>query len=273
MKLKVMTYNIASGRYYANDSDFTPEGGSVVDLSKSAEVIRRVSPDVCGINEINDYLPEYLLNRNLTGTAADQTAYLAEASDLQNSCFGKAIHFSGRGDYGNSVLSKHAVLEAGVIPIPDPEVFDENCYYETRGITKVKLDIAGGITVLQVHVGLAVAESQNAVVTLCDEIDRTEGPLILMGDFNMCPSNFLLDRIRRRLTEALPEGEGYVHTFPSWPGDADIPADCRNHPRCKLDYIFVSRHFKVLDCRVLPSRVSDHMPMIADLEILENAFY
>lgn len=267
MKLTVMTYNVASGRYYANDCDITPEGGTVVvDLEKHAQVIREVSPDICGVNEINHYLPEYPLSKGLD-TPADQTAYFAEHSGLGHGYFGKAIHFQGRGDYGNAVLSKAPVLEADAVPIPDPEVYDENRYYETRGITRVKLDIAGGITVLQVHVGLAVAESQNAVVTLCRLIDETPGPLILMGDFNMCPGNFLLDRIRSRMTEMVPEGEGYVHTFPSWTHDAALPAALKNHPYCKLDYIFVSRHFKPLSCSVHRVRVSDHMPMIAQLEL------
>lgn len=270
MELKVMTYNIASGRYYANDRDVTPEGSAPVDLSKCAEVIRREQPDICGINEINDYLPGYLASKNISGTPNDQTAFLTESTGLENGCFGRAIHFSGRGDYGNSVLSRYAVLEAGVIPIPDPDVFDEDRYYETRGITKVKLDIAGGVTVMQVHVGLAVAESQNAVVTLCKEIDHTEGPLILMGDFNMRPGNFLLDRIRQRLTEVLPEGEGYVHTFPSWSHDAQLAPELKHHPYCKLDYIFVSNHFRAEACRVLPVRVSDHMPMVASLCLKEE---
>lgn len=267
MLLKLMTYNIASGRYYANDADITPVGGSVVDLSKHAQVIRDAAPDLCGLNEINSYFPAYLAEHQVTGTHADQTGYLAETSGLPHHFFGKAIQFGSRGDYGNAVISKYPVLEAEAVPIPNPDVFDENRYYETRGIAKVKLDIAGGVTVLQVHVGLAVAESQNAVVKLCELIDSTEGPLILMGDFNMCPGNFLLDRIRQRMTEVLPEGEGYVHTFPSWTHDAKLPGDLSAHPYCKLDYIFVSHHFKPVSCRVEQVRVSDHMPMTAVVEL------
>ena len=61
MQLNVMTYNIASGRYYRNDADFTPNGSTrVVDLSKCADVIREIDPDFCGINEINHYKDEYV---------------------------------------------------------------------------------------------------------------------------------------------------------------------------------------------------------------------
>lgn len=267
MKLDIMTYNIASGRCYTRDEDVNELGGAVVKLNACADVIREVSPDICGINEINDYFPDYPGKMGYTGTCPDQTAFLVEHTGLRHSYFGKAIRFDGRGDYGNSVLSKYPITDGCVVGIPDPAFFDEDAYYETRGITKVKLDIAGGITVLQTHVGLATSEKQNAVVQLCKVIDETERPVILMGDFNMCPDNFLLDMLRQRLTEVKPVGEGYIHTFPSWTHDAKIPPNIRDHPYCKIDYIFVSEHFRILDCRVLQRRVSDHMPMVAALEI------
>ena len=267
MKLHIMTYNIASGRCYKNDEDITPEGGSIVDLDACAEVIREVSPDLCGLNEINCYEQDFLARVNYRNTAADQTSYLAENTGLSHGFFGKAIHFDGRGGYGNAVISKYPMLETVDIGIPDPEVRDEDAYYETRGITKAKVDIAGGITVLQIHVGLADAEKRNAVETLCRVIDETEGPLILMGDFNMYPDHPLLERLRSRLTDVLPDGEGFVRTFPSWSHDAKIPENIRDHPYCKIDYIFVTEHFKKLSCHVIQTRASDHMPMAAELEI------
>lgn len=270
MVLNVMTYNVASGRYYANDRDLKGTGRIPVDLSKSAGVIRELAPDICGINEINRFVPGYLEEKGITGTAADQPRELARMVGMDYVCFGKAIYLQGSQDYGNAVLSRIPITRWDVIPIPDPVYRDENRYYETRSITRAELDVPGGVTVLQVHVGLAVSESQNAVVTLCRILDETPGPLILMGDFNMCPDNFLLDRLRARLTEVIPEGEGYVHSFPSWTHEADIKPELKYHPYCKLDYIFVSRHFRALDCRVVPARVSDHMPMIARLELVDT---
>ena len=267
MKLKIMTYNIASGRCYADNSKISAEGGAETRLDACAEVIRGVNPDFCGLNEINDYIPGYVESVGHFQNAADQAGYLAAFTGLEYHFFGKAISLEGRGNYGNAVIARHMILEEETIGIPDPKRFDENAYYETRGITKVKLDIAEGITVLQVHVGLATAEKQNAVVELCRIIDETDGPLVLMGDFNMCPDNFLLDRLRQRLKEILPEGEGYVHTFPSWTHEDALPESMRRHPYCKLDYIFVSNHFKPLHCQVLKTRASDHMPMVAELEI------
>ncbi len=266
MKLNIMTYNVASGRYYKNDADINEHGGAITDLSKCAEVIKDVNPDFCGINEINEYEKQYVDKYNLN-CACDQTKFLAEFTGLSNHYFGKAIHFDNRGDYGNAVISKYPILSSEVIGIPDPEIKDEEGYYETRGIAKVKLDIAGGITVLQVHVGLTVAESQNAINTLCRVIDETEGPIILMGDFNMRPSNVLFNKITERLTAITPDGEGYQHTFPSWTHDANIAENLKNYRYCKIDHIFVSKEFKKISCNVHKVRVSDHMPLVATLEI------
>lgn len=175
MQLRIMTYNIASGRCYKDDAAITPEGGAPVDLSQCGDVIQRVSPDLCGLNEINVYLQSYLDSNRITGTPTDQPRYLADYTGLSHHFFGKAICWEPRGEYGNAVISKFPVLEAESVSIPDPEFYDEpDKYYETRAIAKVKLDIAGGITVMQIHVGLAVSEAQNAVVTLCRLIDEVK---------------------------------------------------------------------------------------------------
>lgn len=38
-----------------------------------------------------------------------------------------------------------------------------------------------------------------------------------------------------------------------------------HRPLLRIDHLFASRHFRVLQCRVLPSRASDHRPVVADL--------
>ena len=98
MQLRIMTYNIASGRCYKDDAAITPEVGAPVDLSQCADVIQRVSPDLCGLNEINVYLQSYLDNQQLTGTPTDQPRYLAENTGLPYHFFGKAICWEPRGE-------------------------------------------------------------------------------------------------------------------------------------------------------------------------------
>jgi len=158
MKIKVMTYNVASGRCYDDTSKLVSHGGAPQDLTKCASIIKNISPDICGINETNHYMSNSQPIKN-------QPEFLAEYTGLRNCVFGKAITLkqSGGRDYGNAVITKYPIITAEVISIPDPEIKDENKYYETRSITKTKIDLAGGITVLQTHMGLAISEAKNAV--------------------------------------------------------------------------------------------------------------
>lgn len=256
MKIRVMTYNIASCRNY---EEVDEKGNAKASKpERVADVIREISPDVCGLNEVSHF------SRN-SCESDTQTPYLAKATGLENHFFGYAVHLTYANetynkDYGNAVISKHPIVEGAILPIPDPVIKDENAYYETRSITKAKIDLAGGITVLQTHMGLAIAESKNATLEILKALDEIDGPVILMGDFNMRPSNPLIDMLRERLFDTALIRDEYFKTYPSYK---------LNYTPAKLDYIFVSKHFKVLDLQVPQTSVSDHLPYYVDLEIGE----
>ncbi len=252
MKLKIMTYNVASGRCYFN-ADGKGEN-TYRDITECAKVIKAENPVFCGINEINCFLDG--------SENACQPKHLSELTGLENYYFGKAIYLEvgSKRDYGNAVLSSVPILSSEVIPVPNPERFDEKAYYEQRSLTKVKLDIAGGITVFQIHFGLSIAEHQNAVTTIAKAIDETEGPIVLMGDFNIRPSDFLHKILRERLNDTADIlGDKYLKTYPSYNEDG--------YPDCKIDYIYVSDHFKTLSLKTVDTKASDHLPLIAEVEI------
>lgn len=253
MKLKIMTYNIASGHTFEHvKSAEEASGRQPYDLSKCAGVIASIAPDICGMNEVDNYMSR-------SGWVS-QTEQIGEHTGMKG-FFGKAISFDSepKGEYGNAVLSKFPILEAEAISIPDPERKDEHAYYETRGVTRVKLDVNGTpVTVLQTHFGLAISEQQNAQMTLLKLLDQTEGPVILMGDFNIRPNNFLLNPIRERLQDTAALADGYFKTFPSCPS---------NYPDCKIDYVFVSSHFKPLRLEIPQTKASDHLPYVVEVEL------
>ena len=179
-----------------------------------------------------------------------------------NPFFGKSISFAWDdpdSGYGNAVLSKFPIVETEVVPIPDPEIKDEEAYYETRSVSRVKINVNGtAVTVLQTHFGLAVSEQQNAQQTILKLLDTISGPVILMGDFNIRPNNFLLDPIRERLMDTAFLREGYFKTFPSYFCD---------YPDCKIDYVFVSKHFKAVSLDVVQTLASDHLPYAVEVEL------
>ena len=145
-------------------------------------------------------------------------------------------------------------MKAETIGIPDPEVKDEDAYYETRCVLKALLDIDGTpTTVLVVHVGLAKAEARNAIATLRSILEEVTGPVVLMGDFNLEPHDPILAPIFEIMDDTADKLEGCKLSFPS------------NESRIKIDYIF-TRNLTCTRAQIPQMVVSDHCPYIADFE-------
>lgn len=249
MQLTIMTYNICSGHHFEEKAGYKPGLPSPYDLSRCAKVISDIAPDICGLNEVDNFAER-------TGFIS-QTEYVSQAVGM-NGFFGKALDFS-KGEYGNAVLSRFPILETEVISIPDPQIHDEPAYYESRSVTRAVVDTGDAqITVLQTHFGLAISEQQNAQQTLLQILDKESGPVILMGDFNIRPDNRLLDPIRERLIDTAFLQPGYFKTFPSYP---------TNYPDCKIDYVFVSKHFTPRALQIPQVRASDHMPYVVEVSL------
>jgi len=255
MKLKFMTYNIASGRVFDRPMPEDKKYKTYLDLNRCIEVIKEVNPDFLGLNEINEDEKRF--------GCKSQPEEIAKGAGFEHFYFGKAISFpfSPDGAYGNAQCSHFPFVSTSTVHIPDPERPDEEAYYEHRAIVKNVIELPDGrrLCVMQVHVGLAIGEHQNAVLKLCEEIDSAECPVVLMGDFNMRPYDFLMDRIRERLVSAAEAtGNKYIKTFPSNP---ELPSK-----PIKIDYIFVSPSIKVNAVGTFDSMASDHLPLWAELE-------
>ncbi len=250
-----MTYNICSGHHYEKEDGYTPMPSVTgpYDLPRCTKVIKGLSPDICGLNEVDNFMDR---SGNIS-----QTDFIAENAGMKG-VFGKAISFSfdPKGAYGNAVLSRFPIIKADTVAIPDPEIRDENAWYETRSILRAVLDVEGKeVVVLQTHFGLPVSEKQNAVTTLVKVLDELgDVPVILMGDFNIRPNDFLLKPIRERLFDTASLREGYFRTWPSYETDKAV--------KCKIDYVFLSRHFKPVLLEIPETCASDHLPYVVEAE-------
>jgi len=246
MKLKVMTYNICSGRDF---SIFTPENPNyaemVVDATHAARTMAKYAPDIIGVNEVR--------GKGKTPDFQEEAQQMGEALGFHY-FFGPAINFEN-GPYGNALLSRFPILKAEIIPIPDPVVKDEDEYYETRDIIKAELDVPGGLTVFVSHFGLAKSERRNAVATLLEALKDVKGNVIFMGDLNMdpdCPILAPVFDVLKDTSAILPE---HPLTF-TW-----------YKPELRIDYIFTSENIKTLSAESPYEKTSDHQPYIAEIEL------
>ena len=232
--MKIMTFNTQHCLNYLEQK---------IDFAVMAKAILDCGADIVGLNEMRDQ-----------GTHRDYTPQvdtLSALTGLPYFFFAKAIEFTGKGPYGNGLLSRYPILEAESIPIPDPEPRKYDGYYETRCVLKARLE--GGITVLACHFGLNPDEQENAVATICQHL--VDEKCILMGDFNVLPEDPVLDPIRARMKDT---ADLFGHPLLSFPSDA---------PDRKIDYIFVSKDVEVLTADIPAIVASDHRPHTAEITI------
>lgn len=252
MKLKIMTYNIAGGRDYTS-----PDAKKPFHPEACVSVIRKIAPDICGLNEVDYKLPRSG-RMKLAEYIGNELGY--------ESRFAPAVTW-GPGTYGNGFVSRHPIVEFEIFPIQDPEDKSEPVYYEPRVILHAAVDFSGTIADIYVsHFGLAKTEQESAVKTLVGILKEASRPTILMGDFNVTPDNPVLDPIRALMTDTFDvfpdKNASTIFTFPSSP-----EADSNPNANRKIDYIFVSNDIRVNSVEVPETRESDHKPYIANIEL------
>ena len=233
MKLKVMTYNIASGHNLARERD----------LKFAASVVNQVQPDFLTVNEVRC---------NTTDVPIHQGYELGRLTGYYP-LFGKSIDICG-GEYGNAFLTRWPLIEHEVVHIPD-RTSDERAYFEHRTILRAVVEKEGRrITVLSTHFGLAMVEHEAAVETALEILKKETNPVILMGDLNMSPDKERIQPLLNALHDTAGR-KGEIKTFPS------------DEPTQKIDYILHSDAFRTLAVWSMDTQCSDHRPLMAELEI------
>ena len=254
--LKIATFNINSFRGY-------PQGENK-GMEPIAEIIKDNKPEILGLNEVSS-----------GSNFGIQPNELAEKSDYPYFYYGPVLKFypdfsysicengadyadlkENERYYGNALFSLYPIKKAELIHIPDPEIKDEDKYYESRGIIKAEIDVLGGITVLVTHFGLAKAEQKNAVQKILELLGEDPQKTVLMGDFNVLPEDEVLLPIREILKDTADGFEkSDLLSYPSDGGDR------------KIDYIFVSKDLIVKDTSVVNKPASDHKMIKAEVEV------
>ncbi len=124
----------------------------------------------------------------------------------------------------------------------------------------------GPFRVTNVHT--AAPSSRSTVWPWLRQFDQlaqlpSDEPALLAGDFNATgdhrPFRELLDRGWTDVHE--PKGCGFDAT---WPADPPIRV-----PFYRLDHVLVSDHFEVLEVRLADPAGSDHLPVVAELQLTE----
>ena len=236
--MKVMTFNVQHCLDYKKNR---------INIPLFYKTIGNLDIDVCGLNEVR--------GKGRLWGYTDQTNAIGDGLGY-NRYFAEAIKVRGTSPYGNALVTKYEIVSSETIKIPDPEDRTEDGCFESRCVLKAILNCEGkNICVLVCHMGLEMSERVNAVKTICEIIDETDLPIILMGDFNTVPRNDVLKPIYDRLNDT--DDLSAVKAFPTY---------ASYEPQDKIDYIF----YRGLECKKVETYcevVSDHFPIIAEFDI------
>ena len=227
-RFRAASYNVHS--CIGTDRQFAPE--------RIAEVVADIDADVLAIQELGWH------HRGLRHF--DQFAYLAKATGY--SVIEGPTKFHARAHYGNAILARHCVLTHRTLDLSTP-------LHIPRGCVMAEVSLGSRTaTVINAHLGLTPWERRRQVHRLLMEIQRLDGDIILMGDFNSWK----------------PAGATFRLIANHLPHYTDRPTFHTRAPRVPLDRIYLSEGLDFVRVEVprtpLTLRASDHLPVVADIE-------
>jgi endonuclease/exonuclease/phosphatase family metal-dependent hydrolase len=243
--LRVMTLNLAHARKHsARHTVRRPHRESHM-LEDVARIIQEHRPDLVALQEAD-------ARSRLRGNI-NHVEKLAHDGGMAHWVQGdhvRAAHLA----YGTALLSNLAVSDAISCTFrPTPPTF-------TKGFVRATIGWPGRadrpVDVISVHLDFLRNSRRSAQI---DEMLHTLGqhrrPMVVMGDFN-CDWRSGRHTLQR-LAEALD-----LHAWsPDGDGHRSFPILNR-----RLDWILVSRDLRFKDYQTLPVRVSDHHPVLAEIE-------
>lgn len=241
--VRVMTFNIAAGNG---------------DLARIAATIRDANADIAGLQEVDVHWSE----RSAFVGQADSLARLlgmevrfAPIYDIANvdrtkppRQFGVAL-LSRHPVVGvtNHAITRHSTVTPNAPPSPMPGLLDATVsVHGTR--------VHAFVTHLDYRADPAVRRVQVAETVRI--LDRTDGPVLLLGDLNATPEAPELAPLLARVPDTWRAGDGPGFSYP-----AALPTK-------RIDYV-LARGFAVHRARVIETRASDHRPVVAEL-VLER---
>lgn len=267
-EITVMSYNIRVGSWHSQTGEFE---STEENLTAIAELIQASGVDIVLFQEVD--------NGTRRTNEIDGAAFLGEALGFEHH-YAPAIEFQG-GEYGVAMASRWPIEEARGVKLFQPDYaathpewgMDGGGLSEQRIAQVVRLDVDGTpVTVINTHLGLSQHQRQiqvQQIVALAEEaMGAPGGAVILGGDLNAEPDAVELIPLRQRMRDAylmIPNERGVPRniamrerlTFRS-----DDPYTC-------IDYIFVSDRFEVLATEVLDTSLSDHLPVVSRLRLVE----
>jgi endonuclease/exonuclease/phosphatase family metal-dependent hydrolase len=216
--------------------------------------IAHYEPDVVCLQEVDHEVPRSSHHR--------QVDVLGERLGFRHRTWFPNVKVRGGGEYGNAILARHALTSTENIDLTIPPKKRRSVLHARY---RVRLDrpsfgraVTRTVHVFNLHLGLAGYERKRQLARFLAShpfagLDHRT-PIVVCGDFND-----VWGTLGRLLEPSGFRGTAPIRTFPAW------------GPVRALDSVYVRgnvhlRHLQAARLE-LARRASDHLPLIADLEI------
>jgi endonuclease/exonuclease/phosphatase family metal-dependent hydrolase len=223
--VKILSYNVRNCLGMDN----------VTDYQRIANVIRRVSPDIVALQELDS-----ATQRSQGVVVLDRLALLTD----MNKTYSASISYQG-GKYGIGMLTKEKPISWKVVALPGRE--------EKRSLLIVELK---EFYVCCTHLSLTEEDRIASVEIIIEALKNLSKPIFIAGDFNAISSS----------TEIKKMENNFVML-----NNPEVPTIPSNMPQKCIDYIFLTKitasSFLVRQAIVEKEPVaSDHLPVWVDIQ-------
>ncbi len=218
--------------------------GNPGNLQRVTDFIKSQSPDIVGLVEVD------------TGSLRSGRVNQAEA-------IAKALgHFSSyECKYGEESVNQYLPIlrKQGNAFLAAPQITGERFHYFDHGIKRLIMELElEDMAIFLVHLSLKYRHRHFQLRHLYELVKGARKPVIVAGDFNTFwgENEIFLFKEAAGLTSANSE------SLPSYPSKS---------PRMELDFILHTKDIEVTHFEIPQVDFSDHLPLICDLRIREDA--
>jgi endonuclease/exonuclease/phosphatase family metal-dependent hydrolase len=243
--LNVMTINIAHGGKDGFSQLLQSSDTIYANLNAIASVIRQAKPDIVALQEVD--------GPSFWSGGFSHIRYLISATGLEYAVRGQ--HVQGLNlSYGTALLSKLPLQKAQSFRFAlSPPSFPKGYVIATinwPGKTDKLIDV------VSLHLDfLRSSVREKQIKSLIKNLSNSQNHFIIMGDFNSDWKDSPLQQLSQQMNL-----QAYQPTITD--GLSTFPLTGR-----RLDWILISSELRFTQYKVLPDRLSDHLAVIAELQI------
>ena len=248
--LRCMTLNVAHARRSGPHHLFVRRERAEANLERIAWAIMREAPDVVALQEADA--------PSLWSGRFNHVEHLAKVAGFNHLFHGEHVClWRGRRRicYGSAILSRFPLADV------TSHRFARSLPTPTKGFVAATLRIPGRVgaplRVVSVHLDFSRKRvRQDQVLHMAGMLAGHAGPLLVLGDFN-CQWEGREDTLQLLA--------GQLGVRPYRPASGELFTFPSRRPRKRLDWILASRDLDFRSYQVLPDRLSDHLPVVAEV--------